>query len=197
MPSLKFVLATVALLVSSIRADYVIDPKSVSLTMKKKWCEDEKATCPLICKQTQPGTTLINTCDPEVLTYGCLCGDNLQPNVSEYSLTLPYYVCQEWGTQCVAGCGQDNACSASCREDHPCGALNPRRANTTSSASASATASGAQSTDSNAVYTGLAGNSDSSDTKDNDNAAFRLGPSGNLVGFVILAASFCLGTYLL
>ncbi|KAI0007616.1 hypothetical protein F4779DRAFT_496714 [Xylariaceae sp. FL0662B] len=197
MPSLRFILATASLFVSSIRADYVIDPDSVSLTVRDKWCQDEKATCPLICQQTPPGTTLINTCDPEQLTYGCLCGDNKQPNVSEYSLTLPYYVCQEWGTQCVAGCGQDNQCAASCQQDHPCGALNPQGPNKTSSTIPSATASGTQSSDPNAVYTGLGG-SDSSDSNNNDNAAFRVGgENGSLVGFAILAASVCLGTLLL
>jgi hypothetical protein len=32
-----------------------------------------------------------------------------------YSQTLPFYICQQWGTQCVAGCNGDNTCSDSCR----------------------------------------------------------------------------------
>lgn len=98
----------------------------------------------------------------ETLTYGCLCGDNTQPNVSEYSLTLPYFVCTEWGNQCVKGCGSDSSCASACRQDHPCGASNPSTANETSStATASGTAS-STSADATAVYTGPAGQSDSS-----------------------------------
>ncbi|XDG08416.1 hypothetical protein ABKA04_008031 [Annulohypoxylon sp. FPYF3050] len=193
MPSIRSILAAAVVFVSSVRADYVIDPDSVSLTDRTNWCASEKSTCPLICQQTSPGTTLVNDCDPKTLTYGCICGDQLQPNISEYSLTLPYFVCQEWGNQCVKACGQDNGCSSSCREDHPCGALHPTLANKTASASSSATATGATATDSNAVYTGLAGSSDSN----NDNAAFRLGANDGLFGFVILAASVSLGVFLL
>ncbi|KAI2472561.1 hypothetical protein F4781DRAFT_383170 [Annulohypoxylon bovei var. microspora] len=194
MPSIRNILAAAVVFVSSVRADYVIDPSSVSLTDRNNWCASEKSTCPLICQQTSVGNTLVNDCDPKTLTYGCICGDQKQPNISEYSLTLPYFVCQEWGNQCVKNCGQDNGCSSSCREDHPCGALNPTRANTTSSASASATTSSATATDSNAVFTGLAGSSDDSS---NDSGAFRVGASDGLFGFVMFAASVSLGVFLL
>ncbi|KAI1091618.1 hypothetical protein F5B19DRAFT_457697 [Rostrohypoxylon terebratum] len=195
MPSIRSILAAAVVFVSAVRADYVIQPDSVSLTDRTNWCASETSTCPLICQQTPPGTTLVNDCDPKTLTYGCICGDQKQPNVSEYSLTLPYFVCQEWGNQCVKACGQDNGCASSCREDHPCGALHPTLANKTASASSSATATSATATDSNAIYTGLAGSSDSNN--DNDNAAFRLGANDGLFGFVILAASVSLGVFLL
>ncbi|KAI0837481.1 hypothetical protein F5Y06DRAFT_270527 [Hypoxylon sp. FL0890] len=196
MPSIRNILAAAVVLVS-VRADYVIDPNSVSLTNRDAWCQSETSTCPLICQQTSPGTTLVNDCDPTTLTYGCVCGDNKQPNVSEYSLTLPYFVCQEWGNQCVKNCGQDNTCAAACRDDHPCGALNPTRVNSTSSTSSpTATSSGAQASDSNAIYTGLAGSDSNSDSSGDGNAAFRVGGDG-LFGFVILAASVSLGVFML
>ena len=112
MPSFKStVLAVAAALVASVNADYYIQPDSVSLATRQTWCKNEKSTCPIICQQTPPYTTLTNTCDPETLTYGCVCGNGLQPNVSEYSLTLPFFVCQEWGNQCVKGCGMNaNQC---------------------------------------------------------------------------------------
>ncbi|KAI1396645.1 hypothetical protein F4819DRAFT_491311 [Hypoxylon fuscum] len=202
MPSLRSFLAAAVVFVSSVRADYVIDPNSVSLTDRNNWCQSEKSTCPLICSQTSSGSTLVNDCDPKTLTYGCVCGDNKQPNISEYSLTLPYFVCLEWGDQCVKNCGQDNTCSSSCREDHPCGASNPTRVNVTSSSSIpSATSSGASATDSNgAIYTGLAGSGDgddSSSSSSNDSGAFRVADSDGLFGFVILAASVCLGVFIL
>ncbi|KAI0384116.1 hypothetical protein F5Y04DRAFT_249011 [Hypomontagnella monticulosa] len=199
MLSLKNILAAAVVLVSSVQADYVIDPDSVSLTIRNSWCMSEKSTCPLICQQTTPGTTLVNDCDAKTLTYGCVCGDNKQPNVSEYSLTLPYFVCQEWGDQCVKGCGQDNNCASACRENHPCGAQNPTRVNTTSSsAHPSATSTGSQSTDAaGAIYTGLAGSNDDSGSSTPGNGAFRLGASDGMFGFVILAASVGLGVFML
>ncbi|EFW99520.1 hypothetical protein CMQ_7888 [Grosmannia clavigera kw1407] len=144
MPSLKLsLLAVTATLLSAVRADYYVEPSSVPLATRKSWCASETSTCPLICEQTAPYTTKDNTCDPSTLTYGCVCGNGLQPNISEYSLSLPYFVCSEWGNQCVTACGSNNTCSSSCRQDHPCGALNPSPGNasltTTSAGATSAT----------------------------------------------------------
>ncbi|CAK7564400.1 MAG: hypothetical protein SEPTF4163_002290 [Sporothrix epigloea] len=162
MPSLKIaILAVATALVSTVRADYYIEPDSVSLSLRQYWCSSEISTCPIICAQTAPFSTLTNTCDADSLTYGCVCGNGLQPNISEYSLTLPYFVCQEWGNQCVTGCGSDNSCSSDCRQKHPCGALDPTRVNATSSAGATATGS-STATASDTIYTGLGSNSGSS-----------------------------------
>ncbi|ERS99190.1 uncharacterized protein SPSK_04558 [Sporothrix schenckii 1099-18] len=160
MPSLKLaVLAVATALVSTVRADYYIQPDSVPLSLRQYWCSSEISTCPIICAQNKPYSTKTNTCDPKTLTYGCVCGDGLQPNISEYSLTLPYFVCEEWGNQCVTACAGDNSCSSDCRQNHPCGALDPTRAN--ASASASATASNTASA-SDTIYTGLGSGSGSS-----------------------------------
>jgi len=93
----------------------------------------------------------------ETLTYGCVCSNGLQPNMSEYSLTLPFHVCQKWGDQCVTGCGMNNECANKCRVDHPCGAQSPKRVNQTTSSTATATGSSTGSTGP-AIFTGLAGN---------------------------------------
>ncbi|KAI7639355.1 hypothetical protein KC319_g14452, partial [Hortaea werneckii] len=121
-----------------------------------------------ICTQTTPShsaDTQTNTCDPTTLTYACICANGLSPNISEYSQTLPYYICQEWTNQCVANCAPaDNACASSCRADHPCGALNPTRVNTStvSSTMSRTTAGGsgeATTTGGDTVYTGFGGDS--------------------------------------
>jgi len=52
--------------------------------------------------------------------------------MTEYSLTLPYFICQQWGQQCVAGCGSSNICQSDCLQKHPCGAQDPTRVNSTS-----------------------------------------------------------------
>ncbi|KAF2270764.1 hypothetical protein CC78DRAFT_539243 [Lojkania enalia] len=108
---------------------YTIDPDSVSESDRQTWCDNQKAQCPLICLQ-QPGvtsmTTVSNECDPDTLVYQCVCENNVTPNITQYTQTLPYYICTEWGNQCVDNCGQNNnACANDCRANHPCGAQSP------------------------------------------------------------------------
>ncbi|AEO53153.1 hypothetical protein MYCTH_2313262 [Thermothelomyces thermophilus ATCC 42464] len=138
------------------------------------------------------GPTLDNSCDPETLTYGCVCSDGKQPNVSEYTLTLPYYVCMAWGEQCVEGCGDDNQCQSDCREKHPCGAQSPKKANTTQTSSSTTASATAAPTDQ--VFDGLGDGSDDSDSdssnKGNAAGALRLGDS---YGVALLAGSLFAG----
>ncbi|KAF2649318.1 hypothetical protein K491DRAFT_721769 [Lophiostoma macrostomum CBS 122681] len=146
---------------------YTIDPNSVSSTDRQTWCDNQKAQCPLICLQ-QPGvtslTTVQNDCDPDTLVYSCVCENNVAPNITQYSQTIPYYVCTEWGNQCVAACG-DNTCKDACRADHPCGAQHPNPPNssaiTTTSQTASATATG---DDTSIPTSGLLGQTGSPDS---------------------------------
>jgi hypothetical protein len=60
-------------------------------------------------------TTVDNECDPDALTYSCVCENNVSPNITQYSQTLPFFICQEWGNQCVTGCNGNNTCADSCR----------------------------------------------------------------------------------
>ncbi|KPM45957.1 hypothetical protein AK830_g657 [Neonectria ditissima] len=178
MPSIRsVVLAVAATLFAVAQADYVIDPDSVPLSQRQAWCKSETYTCPLICQQTGDGTTKVNECDPKSLTYGCICGNNKQPNVSEYSLSLPYFVCQEWGNQCVTDCAGNNACSSACRQDHPCGAQDPTKYNTTSTASATGASATASATDdADTVYTDV---SDGDDSDDSDSSESNSDKSGS------------------
>ncbi|UNI23162.1 hypothetical protein JDV02_008997 [Purpureocillium takamizusanense] len=184
------VLAVVATLAAVAQADYSIDPDSVPLGTRQAWCANEKNTCPIICQQMQPQTTLINTCDPKTLTYGCLCGNNQRPNVSEYTLTLPYFVCQEWGNQCVKGCGGDNKCSAACREKHPCGATDPKKyTSTASTATPTATT-----TNANAIFTAPGSTGSASGDKKGAGVALQVGQA---YGLVVVMAGFFAGFALL
>ncbi|KAG8667441.1 hypothetical protein FPOAC2_12605 [Fusarium poae] len=198
MPSLRtIVLATAASAVTLVNADYVIDPESVPLSLRKVWCQNEIETCPMICGQTSKGDTKVNECNPKTLTYGCICGDGKQPNVSEYSLTLPFYVCQEWGNQCVTDCAGSASCASDCRENNPCGAEDPKKYNTTSTATGTgavkATASATD--DANTVYTDTPGsenNDDDSDsaetTKSNGAAVIEVGRTWGLT--IVLSTMF-------
>ncbi|KAI1271033.1 hypothetical protein F5Y07DRAFT_38240 [Xylaria sp. FL0933] len=206
MPSLNAVLATATFLLSSVHAQalYTIDPSSVPLSTRDNWCDQEKSTCPLICEQLPPGGFQVNDCDPMALTYGCVCENGMSPNLSEYSLTLPFFICQEWGNQCVAGCNGDASCASDCRQNHPCGALNPTRTNETSSTSMSTpTATGAAATSSaGQIFNGLGddGGSDSGSSSDSNggkNGASPLLQYGSFVGGLALAACVGLGSLIL
>lgn len=189
MPSLRAtVLAAAAASLSAVaNADYSIDPSSVALSVRKSWCQQEKSTCPLICQQTEPRTTLVNTCDPENLQFGCLCGNNMQPNVSEYSLSLPYFVCQEWVLQCQKACG-NNDCASDCVQNNRCGAQNPSKANATTTASPSATSSDGA----NTIFTdgpdGSSGGSGSGSGKKGAGAALEVGRTYGLA--IVLTGLF-------
>jgi hypothetical protein len=161
------VVASSALLSLASGQTYQIDPNSVTETTRDYWCNSQKTQCPLICLQPPSETATLNdnSCDPDTLTFSCVCGDGLSPNVTQYTQTLPYFICSEWGNQCVTGCNGDNTCSSACRQDHPCGAQDPIRPNSstitsTMSSSSSRTASEAGATTDGSggtVYSGFGG----------------------------------------
>jgi len=198
----------VALVATSLllgaRAQYYIDPNSVPVSTRTTWCQSQINECPLLCLQLpgESSTTTANDCSADNLTFDCVCGNGLSPNASEYSQTLPYFICTEYGNQCVAACNGNTACQSACRDDHPCGAQNPTRINTTSSSSSmSATATlgaGASSGTAGVIYTGIGGavatptaSSSSSAKKSGSQAALDVGRSyGLAVVFAGLFASF-------
>lgn len=119
-------LAITGLLASIASAAYYIDPDSVSPKIRNEWCQSQISSCALICSQYPTGDTELNTCNRNMLTYGCICGGSIQPNMTEFALTLPYFTCVEWGIRCNAGCGEDIICLADCIvHKNPCGALDP------------------------------------------------------------------------
>ncbi|KAL8909403.1 MAG: hypothetical protein Q9207_000238 [Kuettlingeria erythrocarpa] len=159
-----------------------IDPSTVSDETKTKWCNDQKAACPLLClQQGASDEPTANDCTDSTLVYSCICSNGLQPNASEYSQTIPFYECQEAGNQCVARCPKtDSACQTTCRTANPCGAQvsetvlfpsaisssltlrqNPTRVNTSTISTMSATrtsqvtATSATDTDATAAFTGF------------------------------------------
>jgi len=211
MPSFKTsaaVMATALFISSRAQSQYYIDPNSVPLTTRTSWCQSQINECPLLCLQL-PGassTTSANDCDPTTLNFDCICGNGLSPNASEYSQTLPYFICTEYGTQCVAACAGDTACQSACRDDHPCGAQNPTRVNVSTTSSSSAASStipaGGSSGTGGVVYTGILGGStptssptsgSSSSKKSGSQAALDIGRSyGLAIVFAGLFAGFAL-----
>jgi len=113
-----------SMLLTLSSAQYTIDPTSVPTSQRDTWCQSQQTACPLLCLQLpgESSTTDANTCDADTLTYQCVCGNGQSPNASEYSQTLPYFICTEYGTQCVNACANgDTSCQSACRDDHPVG----------------------------------------------------------------------------
>jgi hypothetical protein len=178
---------------------YSIDPSSVPLSLRQTWCDSQITQCPLLCLQ-MPGnsaTTSSNTCDPNTLTYSCVCASGASPNATEYSQTLPFYICQEWGDQCVAACGQNNACSNDCRVNHPCGAQSPTRVNSsTITSTMGPTGSGSEnsaSATSTAVYTGFGGAATTTAASGKTGAATTAMSLGQSYGLAVVFAGLFAG----
>jgi len=199
----------IAILSSLASAQYSINPDAIPIATRNTWCSSQINECPLICLQypNAQGVPESNTCNATLLAYSCVCSNGLQPNASQYSQTLPYFVCTEWGNQCVAACGTDNTCASACRDNHPCGAQNPVRANTstiTSTMSSTSTGVPVGATTSGGVtlYTGFGGSaptstaSSGSATSGASAAAMAL-DIGQSYGIVVVAASFFGGFALL
>ncbi|KAJ5455699.1 uncharacterized protein N7458_003963 [Penicillium daleae] len=138
LPNLLLVLASTAALASS-QSTSTIDPNSVPISTRQYWCNSQKSACPLLCLQIASGVPESNNCTAETLSYSCVCSNGISPNASEYSQTLPYFICTEANNQCVAACS-DSACQSNCRTANPCGAQDPPRVNVTTTTASSSVA---------------------------------------------------------
>ncbi|QIW96400.1 hypothetical protein AMS68_001918 [Peltaster fructicola] len=183
---------------AAAQQQYTIDPSNVPFSTRNTWCNNQKTSCPLICLQT-PGNVGAekNDCDPNSLQYTCVCTNGQSPNLTEYTQTLPYFICTEWGNECVSNCGNNNLCQADCLQKHPCGAQSPDRKNVTTSSASTASKTGTQtstlSTTATAgtIYTGLAGNAAAS-TSPSSAAAATFQPTvlqfGQVWGMAVIVA---------
>ncbi|KAK1138922.1 hypothetical protein N8T08_001662 [Aspergillus melleus] len=118
--------------VAGLASGQTIDPSTVDESTRDYWCQSQTSACPLLCLQ-MPGASnkpKDNSCSAKTLDYTCICSNGQSPNASEYSETIPYFICSE----------QNNKC-------------NPKRVNTTT---ATSTVSTPAATTSLAPFTGEA-----------------------------------------
>jgi len=183
----------VVLAVMGLVASQQIIPSSVPKATRDSWCSDQKSSCPLICTQTTNSqTTLSNTCNPDNLAWTCVCNNGQTPAVANYSLTIPFHECQEFGNQCVTACGQNNnQCANDCRVNNPCGALSPKPVNATSSSSTSASATGSSSTSTASNFASFGGSGGNNGGSNKNGASAYLVQGGSIVVAGIFAG-FCL-----
>ncbi|KAM5446187.1 hypothetical protein MaudCBS49596_006740 [Microsporum audouinii] len=182
--------------IARVASAQAVDPDSVDEATREQWCLAQQTSCPLICLQL-PGTTetpAANDCDPSNLTFDCTCSNGKMPNATEYSQTIPYFICTESNNICVKNCNGNHACQSACREDHPCGAQNPGRPNTTATPTTTASQTSSTSASSGAVYTGFGDGSTSSDTPKKGMAGHQaLLNAGQLYGMAVVATGFLAG----
>lgn len=76
-----------------------IVPSSVDLNTRNSWCRSEKDTCTTLCSKNWS----TNDCDQNTLEAACVCADGSKPDLVDYMNTLPFFICQEYIAQCVAG----------------------------------------------------------------------------------------------
>ncbi|KAF8245924.1 hypothetical protein K440DRAFT_651252 [Wilcoxina mikolae CBS 423.85] len=168
----------------------------ISLATRRVWCKAQVSQCPALCADSNKSTTE-NECYPENLFYSCVCSDGLRPNLTEYSETIPYYVCTIEQGQCITACGAgNNDCAEQCRKTNVCGATHPKTYNATASASASGTASPSatgtgSSSDSGFATVGGGSSGSSSNTKNAAGALFL--QVGHAYGMGAVAAGIAVG----
>lgn len=128
----------------SAQTYYSPNPDDIDLGTKQTWCSNQISACGLLCLDQKSGGGFTNDCDPETLQFQCICADNTVPNATEYTQTIPYFLCTYTVENCVQNCGQyDPTCAENCRTGRVCGATNPSRVTSTKSGSSPATTSAA------------------------------------------------------
>ncbi|KAK2810163.1 hypothetical protein FQN50_003133 [Emmonsiellopsis sp. PD_5] len=180
--------------VASFASAQSIDPESVPEATRAAWCNDQETSCPLLCMQLKgaDGEPIENDCDEDTLAYSCVCSNNQSPNATEYSQTIPYYICTEANNQCVNNCNGDSTCQTACREDNPCGAQSPKRVTVTATTKTAAATGTSTATD--VVYTGLGEGSASGGGDDKGGAAGHVTlQMGQVYGVGVVVAGFLAG----
>lgn len=168
-----------------ITADDIPEPTRVI------WCEQQKASCRAICQDQAHVETQANDCWVEDLFTQCICIGGSTPNLTEYSETITFNLCQESIQKCRNNCGNNNDCVDLCARGKQCGAQNPRRVNITSSATTfttSPTATGSSDGSNDPSTTNI---SDGQQTDD----PFHNVASTSAYGAGVLAAAIAIGLF--
>lgn len=131
---------TSLLTVVSAQTYYPVNPDDIDMGTKNTWCSNQMASCGLLCLDQKSGGGFTNDCDPTTLQFQCICADNTVPNATEYSQTIPYFLCTYQIQNCIQNCGQyDPTCAENCAGGRTCGASNPKRVTSTGTDKAAAT----------------------------------------------------------
>lgn len=134
--------ATLLSVASATSVYWTVNVDDLDMGTKSIWCTHQISACTLLCLDQQSGGGFTNECDAETLQWQCICSDNTVPNATEYSQTIPYFLCAYQVENCVQNCGTGAPdCAQRCKTDKVCGATNPTRANETETESTSTSTS--------------------------------------------------------
>ncbi|KAF3922646.1 hypothetical protein ABW21_db0201612 [Orbilia brochopaga] len=187
---------------ASSQTYYNVNPDDIDQGTKNTWCSDQVAACVNLCNDQSGVDPSKNECDTDTLQFSCICSDNTTPNATQYSQTIPYFLCTYQVQACVDNCGS--------RTGRTCGASDPTRHNVTVTATSTTSSGAARKTGTNSngddVAFDATGSSDSasetggsSDSASaSKNAASRLSSiSGGATAATIMVLSALCGAFVL
>ncbi|EPS37590.1 hypothetical protein H072_8711 [Dactylellina haptotyla CBS 200.50] len=164
-----------------------IVPTSVDVNTRNGWCIAEKNTCTTLCNKNWQ----TNDCDINTLAVNgtCVCSDGSEPDLVNYRDTLPFFICQAYIAQCVAGNATEPTLQEICRNSNTCGNLDPADfVASTTLKSTSAPTTSADSTNTGAPVTTTGASTSSPTTSPNAAAAIEAGSTGLMRAFALIAA---------
>jgi len=174
----------------------VITADDVIPSIREVWCQQQLGICPNLCQDQAHVDPEFNNCYPDDLSYECVCLDGSRPNLTEYSLTIPYNLCQQSKQACADNCGNNQACVTSCFTVKECGASSPRRVNiTTTTSTATKTGGGSSSGTGGADSTTTETSTDTADPFNNAGVSLSLNTLGSAYGVGAMIAGMAIGFF--
>ncbi|KAL4889266.1 hypothetical protein BDV59DRAFT_205392 [Aspergillus ambiguus] len=130
---MRLLLLSLVALASAYTFPDGFDLNQVKPSDKGAWCVAERNSCPKICG----GVASANTCDSSTLQFTCKCSNGTDADVSPYTETIPFFVCQANYGQCIeraSSLDDDEKCKEGLGQ---CGKLNASEATSSSTTSSS------------------------------------------------------------
>ncbi|KAF2235689.1 hypothetical protein EV356DRAFT_531550 [Viridothelium virens] len=118
---------------SSQAQSFTVPPDSIPSDERTEWCEAQVDTCNTLCGNE----TNANQCDPNDLTYQCICQGGSSPDLSQWNDTIPSFECQAYKSSCPAE--NPNVFGGQSCDTITCGSLSATTSFEQSSSSSSAT----------------------------------------------------------
>ncbi|KAJ6259827.1 hypothetical protein Dda_5469 [Drechslerella dactyloides] len=195
--SVAAVALTSLLSVVSAQSYYNVNPDDIDQGTKNTWCSNQVAACPNLCNDQGSVDPSKNECDTDTLQFSCICSDNTVPNATQYSQTIPYFLCTYQVQNCVDNCGSSYPqCAQQCVLGKTCGASDPKRSNVTVTATPTSTGAGSRKTGSGSnsngddvAFDGTSTGDDASTTGGSDNSAAGAKNAGNRLSSIYGGAS--------
>jgi len=160
--------------------------RDVDNSTREIWCVQQIGICPNLCQDQGHVNPEYNDCWEEDLHFECVCEGGFRPNLTEYSLTIPYNLCMQSKQECANNCGNNQDCVTLCFSGKSCGASDPRRVNATSTTTTTTSAPTGDATD----------KADSSKTTDSNDSKATDDPfnnSGMGLSFTELGSAYGVG----